>query len=419
MESPRELTGWGEIAGYLGVTERTALTYEQKLGLPVHRLPGVRGRVWAVTAEIDAWKRNVPNHVNSPPSARRRRWPALAAGLLAVALVVIWVFSNRAGQPATYFVTGNVLTVTDAQKRVCWSHRFAVPPNVMWDHQSVLFSDFSGTGHIGTLFNYIPHDQGSGQISVNGTALCLFDEDGHLRWSTPFGTAMVSDGQRYPAGMFIVNLLGRLSRPRPDGGLIIAGGHHQGSWLYEVEIYTGDGRKVGTYVHPGWFFAMAVADANQDGVEEILLGGVNNSYGETGYASTLVVLDSRNVSGQGSVPPGGGRQVVGVPTGTELAQIVIADFADSTYPDKYCRIDRIETANDYIRAHATRDIFDGPHVEYHFDRHLRLLSVLPDARQEQKLLAGLPQPLTPTRRREEALRLLGHIKVLRNRWATD
>jgi len=52
-----ELSGWKEIAGYLGVSVRTAQALEQEHALPVHRMPGAKGRVWTTADELAEWKR--------------------------------------------------------------------------------------------------------------------------------------------------------------------------------------------------------------------------------------------------------------------------------------------------------------------------------------------------------------------------
>jgi hypothetical protein len=52
-----ELRGWKQIADYLNVSERTAKSWETYLKLPVYRLPGDRGRLFANTVELETWKR--------------------------------------------------------------------------------------------------------------------------------------------------------------------------------------------------------------------------------------------------------------------------------------------------------------------------------------------------------------------------
>ena len=56
VEAPHLLSGWKDIANYLGKGVRTVQRYECELGLPVRRPAGmVRGSVMATKAEIDAW----------------------------------------------------------------------------------------------------------------------------------------------------------------------------------------------------------------------------------------------------------------------------------------------------------------------------------------------------------------------------
>ena len=52
----RRLESWKEIAAHLGVGVRTAQVWERERSLPVHRLPGSRGRVFVSVAELDAWR---------------------------------------------------------------------------------------------------------------------------------------------------------------------------------------------------------------------------------------------------------------------------------------------------------------------------------------------------------------------------
>jgi tetratricopeptide (TPR) repeat protein len=51
----KRLDSWKEIAAFFGRDERTVSRWEKELGLPVHRLPGAKGRVYAYTEELSAW----------------------------------------------------------------------------------------------------------------------------------------------------------------------------------------------------------------------------------------------------------------------------------------------------------------------------------------------------------------------------
>jgi hypothetical protein len=55
-----ELQGWKQIAPYLRVTERTAQNWARRQRMPVHHIPGRKGRVFAQSAELDSWKLTGP-----------------------------------------------------------------------------------------------------------------------------------------------------------------------------------------------------------------------------------------------------------------------------------------------------------------------------------------------------------------------
>jgi len=53
--SRERLDSWKAIAAFLGRDERTVNRWEKELGLPVHRLPGTKGRVYAYIDELTRW----------------------------------------------------------------------------------------------------------------------------------------------------------------------------------------------------------------------------------------------------------------------------------------------------------------------------------------------------------------------------
>lgn len=55
MTADDQLHGWKDIARYLGVEVRTAQRHERR-GLPIRRNHSVGGRVYAVKAEMQAWR---------------------------------------------------------------------------------------------------------------------------------------------------------------------------------------------------------------------------------------------------------------------------------------------------------------------------------------------------------------------------
>jgi tetratricopeptide (TPR) repeat protein len=56
LTNRQRLDSWKEIAVFFGRDERTVNRWEKELGLPVHRLPGTKGRVYAYTDELSAWR---------------------------------------------------------------------------------------------------------------------------------------------------------------------------------------------------------------------------------------------------------------------------------------------------------------------------------------------------------------------------
>ena len=56
-----KLESWKHIASYLNCNERTAKRWEATRGLPIRRLPGARGGVFALVHEIEAWQMGLPD----------------------------------------------------------------------------------------------------------------------------------------------------------------------------------------------------------------------------------------------------------------------------------------------------------------------------------------------------------------------
>ena len=65
-----ELQGWKQIADYLNVSDRTAQTWARRHKMPVHHLPGAKGRVFALYSELEEWKHSGPVPV-APLLARK------------------------------------------------------------------------------------------------------------------------------------------------------------------------------------------------------------------------------------------------------------------------------------------------------------------------------------------------------------
>jgi len=126
-----DLRGWKEIASHLDVTSRTAQLWEKRRGLPVRRLPGHRGAVYAKIDDLERWRESRP--AESPARAvatgvpnRRRPW---YGGLLAVATGVI-------GLGAVLLLLGIQVplpsTTLGANKQPSRSFEFDDPTSFAW-----------------------------------------------------------------------------------------------------------------------------------------------------------------------------------------------------------------------------------------------------------------------------------------------
>ena len=62
----RRIDSWKEIAAFFGRDERTVKRWEKERGLPVHRLPGERGGVFAWSGELTLWLNSSNGRVREP-----------------------------------------------------------------------------------------------------------------------------------------------------------------------------------------------------------------------------------------------------------------------------------------------------------------------------------------------------------------
>jgi tetratricopeptide (TPR) repeat protein len=80
----KRLDSWKEIAAFFGRDERTVNRWEKDLGLPVHRLPGTKGRVYAFTDELSAWLAAPKNADAASPVEPSQPQPGSSAAGLTV-----------------------------------------------------------------------------------------------------------------------------------------------------------------------------------------------------------------------------------------------------------------------------------------------------------------------------------------------
>jgi tetratricopeptide (TPR) repeat protein len=106
--SGERLKSWKEIAAYFGTDERTVRRWEGQRGLPVHRVPGPRGTVYAERAELERWLHHEPAAsapaVSTPLTRRTLLATGTTLGLAGLAGYGWWETHGGAGPPANPLV---------------------------------------------------------------------------------------------------------------------------------------------------------------------------------------------------------------------------------------------------------------------------------------------------------------------------
>jgi hypothetical protein len=222
--NPKRLTSWKEIADFLGITERTAQTWEKERGLPVHRQSGAHGHVFALSEELEQWRKKAVAHLCWYDNASILRLYAALGTVFSLiligVLVGIFVSRNHKGLPAMFHLDYKTLIVTDASGRELWRKSFedtfeyarytgvnaAAIPHIWFGH-------LDNAQKVDTLFIYYPTNR-----EKNGTALYCFSQKGEEKWRFVPGR-IVSDGggshsSAYIVANFVVSTLGQQGRGR-------------------------------------------------------------------------------------------------------------------------------------------------------------------------------------------------------------
>lgn len=281
MNPPADrLDGWKEIASYLGRAVKTAQRWEKLSGLPVHRLPGVRGpgSVYAFREELDAWMMGEHHADAAGASAtarspsRRRRIRVAAALLSAVLLVVLLaaLWPTREGDlAAVAFLDGRRLAAYDSEGHELWRRVFPEGIAVGEDDRPVALPlDLDGDGALEVLLAH----RSEGRVRDRVQA---FSAAGETIWDYPVGRTIRLDGTGYRDSFGLWQIFPVRQR---DGSLRIAVLAHHKPWFPTLVDWLdpATGERVGSYVHGGYLFAGTALDLDADGGEELVLGGYNN-----------------------------------------------------------------------------------------------------------------------------------------------
>lgn len=309
-----KLDGWKQIADYLDRSVKTAQRWEKAHGLPVRRVDEESGgtSVFAFTEEVDEWLRSRGDVVADRPGpgdggtgsegeGRASRWwrPAAILGSLAILLLaLLWILGfprfdgsggtgNPVGGEASPFMASKLgetsrLAAFDSRGRRLWVRPFRtdfaerLPAGPAW-----LVEDLDGDGRREVVFG---HGGELGGSPGPESGLYVFGPDGELLWESGAGRALRLDGREY-ADSFEVH--GVAVGARPEGGkFVVLVSAHRPYSPSRVAIFDASGRLLGEYWHFGWVRDMIVADLDEDGSDEVLVGGNDDLLGR-GFLALL------------------------------------------------------------------------------------------------------------------------------------
>jgi len=375
------LTSWKEIAAFFHVTVRTAQNWEAERGLPIHRIPGARGRVYAERHELLAWQAQAPTTpaVSESPVARTR-WHPLALGVAAVAAAAVMLLARQrlplAAEPADYRVEGSSVIVLDRNGQEVWRYLFdrEILSNSQLDAMGApathkerpLFLDLDGDGSREFIFPNRARREDN-----LGDELFVFSARGDILWKYRCADTIQSRAGAYSPQYYIENVQ-LLVTPETRGLLVnFLNGPDEAA---NITLFSPQGQIVRRYWHSGHIHHMLIDDLNRDRFPEIYLGGMANFY----HAADLVVLDPRNFGGASLEVPE--RQILGFGPPVELARLILPRTLLSQHLAKYSTISALRTVGGELAV----DVDEcppcgkmGTSSYFRFDRNLRFLDVKP------------------------------------------
>lgn len=392
MTESRQLIGWAQIAAHLGISVRAAQNYEHQRQMPVRRLEGPKGRVWAVAEELAAWKQNASAEapsIGSPGSSsgsavkivptkhhRLVLWMlATGSGVALVGMVFGAIYLLRPSKiPTDWRVMGSTVFVLDQEGGEIWHHTFPDRMNVpAYDAMRrvgpnpCIFADLDGDGRTETLFTYT-----GGKGGPNNSKLICLNPGGKIRWEYATNRTVVDARSRVWAPPYSLNktavVLSKRGPPR-----ILVSSHHYWSFPDQVASLDATGTLLSEFWHRGHLLHMEIADLDGDGYPEVLLGGVNDA--AEFRQATLLVFDYRSISGASSSPTGE-RYFHSFEPGTEKAEIFFPRTPLSK-SQEFNRVARIMLGAARVTVVVAEGISeeDGLRVIYDFDYELNLISV--------------------------------------------
>jgi hypothetical protein len=250
---------------------------------PLHLLPHVQNLAMISSPAQRAVKASPVRRLGG-----RGPWIAVLAGLLlSAAGFGIWVFL-KPGRPLSTFIRGSTVEARDQNGRVCWKKDLPfLSPKARWESGEMqqdlsLIEDIDEDGQIEVLINFVPEER-----SAARARLICYAENGRLRWEYPLGRALSYQGRSFDE-RYIGRMI-RLVRHPQQSYLEVVSAHELWYPTQVALLEPSSGKLIDEYWHPGSLRHCVLQDLDKDGLQELLLAGLNNPGLGLGHAAFLVL----------------------------------------------------------------------------------------------------------------------------------
>lgn len=390
-EHSRRLDSWKEIAEYLRRDVRTAARWESQ-GLPLHRVPGGKGRsVYALTDEIDVWLARQPATTDAgidlplpadgvpigapadppvPPTSKGRlRYLAICA-VCGVAVIAIGVATvvRGAAKPIDFATarataTNLEVTIVDGSGASRVVHRFdpaAQPMAPLRAETLTAIVDTDGAPEILTGVSYYKADR---DRTIRNGELLNLTASGRVRWRFAVDDSLTFKDGAYSGPWVLTDWQ---VEPAASPGRIAVSAHDYTWWASIVALVDHTGRRLGTFVNPGWVESLLWLDRDR-----VVVAGFSNERNE----AMLAVLDAAHMDGQA---PGTSGTAFACPACPASPPLFYATFARSELNQltaerfNRARVSTIGNQIVVITSETARDRSDITAI-YEFDRDMRFV----------------------------------------------
>jgi len=370
------MNSWKEIAKYLSVEVRTAQRWAKELDLPVYRRDeSQKTFVYAYENELDKWfKRHYKKKNSTKASIPYMKKGLIIIPILIFLFTIILFFHDKRSRrlspnPFNFAVIESQLLVFNNAGEELWRYDTKVDLD---PSQYVKEGNFKSSKHVNFITEDIDKDNNTEVIfvvqDINNSKgrILTFNKNGKLLWSFEPGKSVQYEDQEISKD-FDIGLV-RLEDLNNDGfNEIIVVASHKMHFPSRVSIMNHNGHLIGDYWNSGHLLCVDFLDLDNDGNDEIILGGLNINY----QKACLVVLDSRKISGRSPVERGTRYYSEELEPGTEKYYILIPqnDIGRHFIYDVISGIDLYSNKRFQISTSRSR-------VFYEFDHQLRLTYIL-------------------------------------------